>query len=120
MTQKELLVVSSLEQYGHVNEHIGATIMDIITYASAFAELKDDKQYKLSESSARRTLPKLVFSGLVAEGDLDGLKKTYYVTAKGKKVISQLTSFRTARKQKLASVNAEIEKAKQEREKANS
>lgn len=115
MTRKEMLIISLLLEYGHRDRHTGANIKQVIKYSEMFAELQNDSDLCLSEIGFRRALPNLLHSGYICEGDRDGLKKTYYLSDLGKTEIIKLSKFKDDYKEKLDSVQKELERVRAKR-----
>lgn len=79
MTLREFTVVQFLYEHEHNTLINSVSVLQLCEYNREI----QDKNRRLSESTARRSLIKLINLGFVAESLKIGKQKTYYLTQKG-------------------------------------
>lgn len=110
MTERELLIVSLLLQYQHVQYYASATIDQIYEYAKTYSIVRQKSDLSVSQATLRRALPKLTEHGLIAEGTRSGQKKTYYITKSGVEMLSERAKLKKLNRQIVAEQEDELEK----------
>lgn len=108
MSNKEFFITALLLEYRHLQPYVSATIEVIIEYSHMYANLKNSSEFTLSESTVRRAIPKLIDANLIAEGVKNGLKKTYYLTEHGKRVLYESKRLKDMRLQELKKNTEEL------------
>lgn len=109
MTERELLIVSLLLQYQHVQPYASATLDQIYEYGKMYRTVRQKSDLSISEATLRRALPKLTEKLLIAEGTRNGQKKTYYVTEDGIQLLRNRAELKQQHRAILAEREQELE-----------